>query len=686
MHPYDNAEALLRVLREPRRNKYFYGKRMDVQHFQMEQDYGKLKQWLLNRLTLGKGVLCGLRVSASGGRVCVDPGVAIDGLGREIIVPLRYCIDPVVIEDSCCDAHRPTPTPTPQPTSTPAPTRTPQPTRQPGITPQPPHVVDGLFTLWLCYRECLTDHQPVLVSECGTRDECAAGTIVESFCLKFASGTPPPLGDPDWCAKLWDLGPADHDVPADVPADQREAFKAALASRRLALCELFDQNCDPAEGDPCVPLALVEIKDGQLTVDSCVVRPRIYSNQRLLDLILCLAGKIDECCGDHPPPAQPLKVRSIEFLRRSAAGTDTHVTSVQSPLQDTPVDINGKTNAIRIKFNRALATDQHRPTTHALNDPDFKLHNVQVLPEQPLNALPFVPGSLVLEAPDTVRFDLFKESPYARGADGWQKGRYRIFLRGDEHLAQNQQALAGNDGKPLDGEPIAPAGGVISGMAGPGGDFSAFFVVGVGPTPAPSPTPTPPPPTPTPPPPTQTPAPPPSLMHVRRIEFIGVQNQVLDAVKDPGKLVVLKDHLAAVRFNFDTAFAPSGARKPNVAGLIDPNFRTHNVQLRVLPPVADELATPFLAGKLTVEDARTFRVDLEHGTRLINADGRWRSNLRVDCEIFLRGTAETAGPELADANGLALDGEPKPPAAGVMSGDGSAGGDFTAKFTVLIPG
>ena len=68
MHPYDNAEALLRVLREPRRNKYFYGKRMDVQHFQMEQDYGKLKQWLLNRLTLGKGVLCGLKVQVARGR------------------------------------------------------------------------------------------------------------------------------------------------------------------------------------------------------------------------------------------------------------------------------------------------------------------------------------------------------------------------------------------------------------------------------------------------------------------------------------------------------------------------------------------------------------------------------------------------------------------------------------------
>ena len=38
MHPHDNAEALLRVLTAPRRNQFFYGKRMDVQHFRMEQE------------------------------------------------------------------------------------------------------------------------------------------------------------------------------------------------------------------------------------------------------------------------------------------------------------------------------------------------------------------------------------------------------------------------------------------------------------------------------------------------------------------------------------------------------------------------------------------------------------------------------------------------------------------------
>lgn len=480
MDLYDNAEALLRILREPRRNKYFYGKRMDVQHFQMEQDYGKLKQWLLNRLTLGKGVLCGLNVTVSGGRVCVDPGVAIDGLGREIIVPLRYCMDPVVVDDGCCGMHAPKTTPAPTPTIAPRRDATSLPA--PAPAPAPNSVVDGLFTLWLCYRECLTDQQPVMVSECGTRDECAAGTIVETFCLKFGQGMAPPLGDPDWCAKLWDTGT--NQLAIDVPADQQAVAKAATNSRHHLLCELLDDNCVPMDGDPCVPLALVQVKDSQVTLEECLVRPRIYSNQRLLDLILCLADKIDDCCGNHAP----------------------------------------------------------------------------------------------------------------------------------------------------------------------------------------------------------TPTPAPTLLHVRGIEFLGFNNQVVGILKSPDKPVELHTQIAAIRVTFDKALATAGAKAPNVAGLGDPNFKTHNVQLRVSPELAKQLGTPFVASKLSMEDTQAFRLNFEPGTRLINQDGRWPPGLRIDCEIFLRGTANADGPELADVDGLALDGEPHPPAGGLLSGDDVAGGDFTAQFTVLIQG
>src|SRR5688572_26139417 len=72
------------------RNHYYYGKLLDAYHLQLEQSYGNKKRWLLNRLSLGSGVLCGLRVqlSSDGTRARVSAGVAIDGVGREIIVPV----------------------------------------------------------------------------------------------------------------------------------------------------------------------------------------------------------------------------------------------------------------------------------------------------------------------------------------------------------------------------------------------------------------------------------------------------------------------------------------------------------------------------------------------------------------------------------------------------------------------
>src|SRR6476620_8900546 len=71
------------------RNRYFYGKMLDVLHFEMEQDYSNSKRWLLNRLVTGYGVVCGLDVQPApeGRAVVVTSGVAIDRAGREIVVP-----------------------------------------------------------------------------------------------------------------------------------------------------------------------------------------------------------------------------------------------------------------------------------------------------------------------------------------------------------------------------------------------------------------------------------------------------------------------------------------------------------------------------------------------------------------------------------------------------------------------
>jgi hypothetical protein len=704
MHPCDNLEALLRVLSPPRRNHFFYGKRMDVQHFQMEQDYGKLKQWLLNRLTLGKGVICGLKVSIDGDRLCVDPGVAIDGLGREIIVPVRACIDPVANDGGCCvpccdDAgstpHREPPgrpdtpdTPGAPDSSVPLPgrgdDRRPPPDRPERDEPR-------LYTLWLCYKECKTDFQPVLVSECQTRQPCAAGTIVESFCLKVAPGAPLQQ-DPEWCARLWKARRPGDDTPPPPPdhthlpaathftalpaahahdahgsvvleAPMREEIQRSLDSRRRILCMLFDETCDVDDSDPCVPLGVFVLRGKTITnFDACLVRPRIYSNARLLDLILCLADKIDECCGDHTPPppvpVTPMRLQRVDFLSRVVGGPEALVTSMGNPLVDTMINIGRNMNAIRMSFDQAFAQDQHVPTTHGVNDPDFKRHNIQIVPDDILNGVPFVPGTLTIESASAVRFDLHRESPYFRPQGGWQKGRYRILLRGTEDLPNGRQALANTSGVAFDGEPIAPAGGVISGDNTAGGDFIGAFVIGGV-------------------------VDQPDTLRVRAVDFVRRNadgETPVAAMASALQPTMIGERFSSIRVRFNKPLALNGPTHPTTHGVDDPDHTRHNVQVLVRrgagrPPV------PYVPATLAIEAPDTIRIDMIRGTRIIDPDGNWPRGTTM-FTLLLRGTAQAGKPALADTVGGSLDGDPITPAAGVISGNGTAGGDFSADFAV----
>ncbi|WP_309120045.1 hypothetical protein [Paenibacillus sp.] len=70
------------------RNRYFYGKLLTVRDFVSEQTYVSDKRRLTNRLLFGSGVVAGLQVVAVDEKsVSVETGVALDQLGREIVVP-----------------------------------------------------------------------------------------------------------------------------------------------------------------------------------------------------------------------------------------------------------------------------------------------------------------------------------------------------------------------------------------------------------------------------------------------------------------------------------------------------------------------------------------------------------------------------------------------------------------------
>ena len=163
MNSLHEPSGKLGALTAPRRNHYYFGKLMDVVHFQLEQSYGNGMRHLLNRLSLGEGVLCGLLVEKNpDNQICVTPGVAIDSAGREIVVPARACADPWTLTDECG-----------QPSGS--------------LPKDKAHLVH----LCLAYRECGADFAPVLVEDCNLKQECAPGTIVESFRLLVQDILPP---------------------------------------------------------------------------------------------------------------------------------------------------------------------------------------------------------------------------------------------------------------------------------------------------------------------------------------------------------------------------------------------------------------------------------------------------------------------------------------------------------------
>ena len=64
------------------RNKYFYGKLLSVDDFELEQDYMNNKRRMLNRYLNGCGVVAGLYVVGLDEQtISVEAGIALDATG-----------------------------------------------------------------------------------------------------------------------------------------------------------------------------------------------------------------------------------------------------------------------------------------------------------------------------------------------------------------------------------------------------------------------------------------------------------------------------------------------------------------------------------------------------------------------------------------------------------------------------
>ena len=222
------------------RNRYFFGKMMDVAQFEKEQIYFRTQLALLNRLVIGTGVVCGLEVTPDAsvkGNVSISAGVAIDGLGRFVIVPAPVSVSPAQLTD---DLGKPQGSP----------------------------LTSGTTLISLCFAETCADPVSVFATGCDSPGDCAASTIVEAYriIVQMAPSTTPP-----------------------VPTCTIKGF-AKMADKELqkTLAEIVGAKC-PDPGAACVPLARVDLPG---TIDAVSDRPLVYGNRLLLQMALCLKSSI----------------------------------------------------------------------------------------------------------------------------------------------------------------------------------------------------------------------------------------------------------------------------------------------------------------------------------------------------------------------------------------------------------
>ena len=131
---------------QPKRLRYFDGRLLATADFQLEQHYFRDKSKLHNRSLHGFGIVSGLKVSMAAGQIVIEPGMALDCEGNELVIPSAQSI----------------------------------------VLPAMSHEWTSAFVS-VSYSEEPTDPVAAVPSEPGTSDKASeASTITESFALAVA--------------------------------------------------------------------------------------------------------------------------------------------------------------------------------------------------------------------------------------------------------------------------------------------------------------------------------------------------------------------------------------------------------------------------------------------------------------------------------------------------------------------
>lgn len=443
------------------RNNYYHGKFMTVRDFFAEQCYFNQKRWLINRMVNGWGVVCGLDVKKHPRNemcVIVTPGLAIDCLGREILVCEEQAVSLIPEEPECSDVG------------------------EGEYSTREKTLQDKTLVICLEYRECKTETVSLPPQgNCGQKERCEFNRIMDSFRIRT-------LWKADVCTNDSDkrLCPLDG-----IKGTGKDPDTGDYQTVHEYLCENLKERCfrcpECPEGPSLLCIVLAEIpvvleggkeegkkqegcekqenvrqedvkQEGEQTVferwrpDTDRIDPSkrrlVYRNPLLYDLIDCLHGDLPRIIDINWPRPDEGPMRWSWFK-----------------------EIMTKENeGLKITFDRRMkeATINANTFLFMVKEKDRETGHFQYRCVDDLN-IKYDPGSE--PGPSVVTLKLNKKwiAEVFRGYSAIQEGaEFLVKLRGDHIMdAENRRALDGN----------FIGGKLPSGNGVQGGDFVSWFSV-----------------------------------------------------------------------------------------------------------------------------------------------------------------------------------------------------------------
>lgn len=300
------------------RQNYYFGKLLTAADLQSEQRYLNEKRWMINRYGIGWGVLCGLKVTAHPDKpctVCIEPGMALDRYGNEIIVCEPQCdINLQTAQQKLGDVHR--------------------------------------FYITITYRECAIAPSPITVGTCdGYETDCAYNRTLETFTIGVTSTEP------------------------DRPGTLREDLEASIACEAECFAFLHtpghvvNESCPPRPKGQPLTLACVELDPAThcLSIDNVTYRKLAYSNELLYALMQCMLAELWATKGAHHDRRRyvPLLANTIKGLQYQ----DGKITEIQNHAGVEPFRLTTDGDAIWVTDRGSTALIRFDRQTHARLDP-----------------------------------------------------------------------------------------------------------------------------------------------------------------------------------------------------------------------------------------------------------------------------------------------------------------------------